>query len=322
MPTPTVYSSADASAPVCTGVSGPIPTLRACLVDGYGAKAGAGWTEAFTGTNKAVFRQGAGLQRYLRLDQSADTRTARVVSYDAMTDVDTGTDPMPTAAQVSGGLYLHGSATLDSVARPWLVIATSSVFYAFFYGSITDLDYPYGEVHLAFGDLLSPTVPSDAKHSFIVGSTSSTMPSGYNATHQALFAFSTSAAATGHYLRATYDQTGDSISIGKWPMQPIRYPGSRSGLSSPSGTVRALANPDALTQGLEISPFLAFQTSTYIGRGVFPGIWFTKHLISIQQLLAGAYYAAPGSALDGRQFRYVWSTSSGSLMIETTDGSW
>ena len=54
----TLYRSSDGSAPgaYSNTVSSLITILDACLVNGYGAKVAAGWTKAFTGTNKAAYR--------------------------------------------------------------------------------------------------------------------------------------------------------------------------------------------------------------------------------------------------------------------------
>ena len=47
----TVYRSTDAGAPLLTNSNGSlIAVLKACLVDGYGSKASAGWTAPFLRT--------------------------------------------------------------------------------------------------------------------------------------------------------------------------------------------------------------------------------------------------------------------------------
>lgn len=125
----TEYRSTDSGAPTLSGTAGSlIALLDACLVDGYGAKAAAGWTKNYSGTNKAVYRPSHGNRYYLRvLDDGSDgtqgARLARVRGYETMSDVDTGTGEFPTDAQVSGGLYMGKSSTLDSTARPWVVLA-------------------------------------------------------------------------------------------------------------------------------------------------------------------------------------------------------
>lgn len=104
-----VYHSTDSSAPVLSGQVGAlIGVLDAILVNGYGSKAAVGWTKAFSGTNMAAYKQSAGSnQLYLRVDDTNAT-DARVVGYETMSDVNTGTGPFPTATQQSGGLNRGG----------------------------------------------------------------------------------------------------------------------------------------------------------------------------------------------------------------------
>lgn len=60
----------------------------------------AGWEKVFSKTNVAVFRSLdiASSKMLLRVDDTA-TMQVRVVGYEAMTDVDTGSGPFPTTAQ-------------------------------------------------------------------------------------------------------------------------------------------------------------------------------------------------------------------------------
>src|SRR5690606_2349611 len=94
----TYYKSTDASAPAPTGQLGSlIALLDAILVTGYGSTPGAGWTEAFSGSDKAAYRMGSGRsQMYVRIDDSGPggqgPREARINGFEAMTDVDTGTN--------------------------------------------------------------------------------------------------------------------------------------------------------------------------------------------------------------------------------------
>ena len=124
------YRSTDASAPTLTGTTGSlISLLDACLVTGYGAKPAAGWTKAYTGTNLAAYRMGSGLtQYYLRVDDNAPgaggAREARLIGYETMSDVNTGTLPFPSTGQQ----YFRKSATLDGTARPWFLVADDRTF--------------------------------------------------------------------------------------------------------------------------------------------------------------------------------------------------
>ena len=84
------------------------------------------WSKPFAGTGKAVFRstdvQSSG--HFLRVDDSGTT-AARVVGYESMTDVDTGTGPFPTAAMVAGGGYVHKSTSANSSPVRYVMAADS-----------------------------------------------------------------------------------------------------------------------------------------------------------------------------------------------------
>lgn len=133
----TVYTSADASAPVLANANGSlIAVMKACLVDGYGAKAAAGWTRPYSGTNLAAFQQGAGGNgRLLRVSDSGnDTTGARriaVRAYEGMTAISTGTGPFPTVAMISGNgsSVSYRSASSSASAMPWRMYATQSFFH-------------------------------------------------------------------------------------------------------------------------------------------------------------------------------------------------
>jgi hypothetical protein len=95
-----------------------------------------GWTEAHTGTNKAIFARSdpAALTQLLRVDDSnsapATALDARVLMVESATDVDTFVNPSPTNAQVSGGGYWHkGQDT--TAAKRWALVGTSRGFYFF-----------------------------------------------------------------------------------------------------------------------------------------------------------------------------------------------
>jgi hypothetical protein len=139
MVAPTIYRSDDASAPVLSGTAGSlISVFDACLVNGYGAKGAAGWTKPFTGTNKAAFLMGTGgtsRRMYLRIDD-AGVNDGVVRGYDAMTDVDTGTEPFPTVGQVATGLYIKKSDAANATARPWIMLATPTQIFFLSYAQV------------------------------------------------------------------------------------------------------------------------------------------------------------------------------------------
>lgn len=167
----TVYKSSDASAPVLTGLAGSLITvLDACLVNGYGSKAAAGWTIPYTGTNKRVYRAPGGAQHYFRVDDTAVNATAlgreaQFRGYEAMTTVDAGTGPFPTTTQVTvSGLAIRKSDTVAATARTWVVVADSKTVYLF-------IDTPEftGYGGYCFGEIFSLKGAGDAYRSILIG---------------------------------------------------------------------------------------------------------------------------------------------------------
>lgn len=122
----TYYSSSDASAPSLAGTAGSLITvLDAILVAGYGSQPAAGWTKPYTGTNLAAFRSGAaaGDRIYLRVDDTG-AQEGRIRCYKTMSDVNTGTEPFPTVAQIAGsGLFVRKSAAASATVRQWACVA-------------------------------------------------------------------------------------------------------------------------------------------------------------------------------------------------------
>lgn len=91
--------------------------------------AAAGWSKVFSGTNLAVYKStdpmGTGM--YLRVDDTGTT-SCRVVGYEQMTDISTGTGPFPTAAQMSGGGYWPKSSLASAAAVSWVLVADGRQF--------------------------------------------------------------------------------------------------------------------------------------------------------------------------------------------------
>jgi len=168
----TTYASTDGSAPTLSGTNGSLITvLDAILVNGYGSKAAAGWSKAFSGTSKAAYRMGSSNQHYLRVQDdgpgAGTAKEARITGYESMSDVDTGINPFPTAAQGVGGVAMQvarKSATADATARAWVCIADSRTMY--FFAKTGDGATTY--LTFAFGDFYS-LIPSDPYRTFLMG---------------------------------------------------------------------------------------------------------------------------------------------------------
>lgn len=167
----TIYKSTDASAPVLTGENGKlVDLLTACLVNGYGSKAAAGWTREFTDTGKAVYRPGAGSRLYYRVNDAAagsgGAKEALVRGFEGMTDVDTGTGPFPQTAQsalTQNGYIIRKSATASNAARSWKVFADSRTAYVL----VSTGDVSGFSMGVMVGDIYS-YVPGDAYHGAVI----------------------------------------------------------------------------------------------------------------------------------------------------------
>lgn len=160
----TKYTSADGSAPTITRATGElIQLLDAVLVDGYGAKPAAGWTKSFSGTNKAVYRQGTGsTQRYLVVDDStnADYAGPGTTVFGAW-----------DATSISAQSRIFTRADANYMHKPdleWVMYANAKAFYLFTKrtGDAGDQG-PYDAFF--FGDIVSHYA-SDAGRCAIVGS--------------------------------------------------------------------------------------------------------------------------------------------------------
>lgn len=212
--TPIIYRSTDTSAPVLTGTVGAlVALLDACLVTGYGSKSPAGWTKPFTATNKAVFRPGAGPQHYLDVNDAAPNgtalaREAECQGFETMSAVATGTQAFPAAVTATA---IRKSATADSTARSWFLIADDRTFYLF--TNTGDLGgTPPSCCGFGFGEFYSLT-PSDTKKSFITGRTENSALASTDFPSLTVAALSQS--QTGLVVPRIYSGSGGPINCGK-----------------------------------------------------------------------------------------------------------
>jgi len=297
------YSSSDAGAPALRGNTPGdlINLLTKCLVDGYGSKAGAGWTKPFTGTNVAAFKQGAGSNgMYLRVDDTSTAtsyRRAAVVGYEVMTDVNTGSpQPFPTLAQRANGgsWFTHYSNGSVATPRPWMVIADEKFFWLLLntYPENGDSNYYYNEAY-AFGDII-PFKPGDTTHTCILFNDSDTSPNtsepypwqggDVNSTltrYRLVFArdYTNLGGPTTHGWHSDHQKGSTS-----WGNGSLQYP----------------HGPDG---GLYLAPVWVHnpQVSPYSVRGIMPGLWVPCHSPGI---LAQRQTVQGQGELAGKTFMY------------------
>lgn len=285
----TIKRHTDSGAPALNNTAGSMITLLDYLL-----VTTLGWTKPYTGTNLAAYRQPSGTnQFYLRVDDTGTT-AARVVGYESMSAISTGSGPFPTAAQMSGGLY-WGKAN-SSGDRPWLAISNGKIVYLF-------IAYNGTNYHgVGFGDF-ETYKSSDAYGTVIIGEASSPTT---NSVFQALSTSSTST-TSGHYIARPYTQIGSSLACGKFSNSIL----GGSGLGVPGMTY-----PAPIDGGLHQAPVWLSEATLGAGaRGLLPGIWNPLHS---KPLSHGDTFAGTG-VLSGRTFETVDQGTNGQLFIETSD---
>lgn len=304
----TIYSSTDASAPVLTDAAGSlVALLDACLVDGYGAKAAAGWTQEYTGSNKAAFKQGAGSGFYLRVQDDAPGtgagREARMTGYNTMSDVDTGVNPFPTAAQGVGGVAMvvcRKNETAVGTARPWIIFADARTVYVM----ISWNSGVYGS--FVFGDFYT-TAAGDTSNCLIVGRAAEA-GAGAAATGERLDVFSAiNAAVTASFISKTYGNTGASVLLSK----------HGDGQNSATLNVGIQQYPNGGDGGLYLSRVRVGESALANIRGWMRGYWHYCHA-ETNMVQTGDLFSGSGDYA-GRTFVCFKSGNSGIHVFETSN---
>jgi len=209
----------------------------------------AGFSKAFSGTNKAAYRSDdlVGTRLFLRIDD-ASTNYPRIRGYESMTDVDTGTGLFPTDAQISGGAYVYKATGTN---RPWKLMSDGRLIYCFL-NSQNDTNWMGGFV---FGDIVSYASPDAYGCVLISASGAGNSLDLYTMNY-----------VNSSYLARSYTQTGGSINS-------ARYSHGRN---------NALGNatqpyPAPVDNSLHLWPVEVWE-GTSLARGMMPGLWNPIHV--------------------------------------------
>ena len=304
----TVYRWDDPYAPKLSASPGAlINVLSACLVDGYGSKSGAGWTKT-VGTNVAAYRQGAlGSGMSLRVNNSVSSvGYARVVGYESMTDVDTGTNAFPTEAQIAGGLYMTLSNTTDATARPWVLAADSGRFYLWVGHNVTTttgLATVSYEPMYFFGDIISYK-PGDAFPTMLIANVTSSLSVNVMATTSLM-----GVTLGGHYMSRSHTSAVGAVQVGKYADTSISMSAIGNGGS---------AYPDPVTGSFRVGRIYVNAGTVGSTRGHLPGLWAP---LGIMVGAPGDTFSGAGNTA-GRSFLLLDSQNSGTrgrVALETSD---
>lgn len=269
----------------------------------------AGWAKTYTGTNKAAYKPSdvTATGCLLRVDDTGTTN-ARVVGYETMSDVDTGTGPFPTSTQLSGGAYWAKSSAANGTARPWILIADGRMFYlaiAYTNGSTTSYET------FAFGDPNS-TKSGDAYGCLITAS--STDQSGSSAgSNLSNYDRSDGTGVNGAcYMPRAYTGLGSAITVRK--MFP---PLSTSSLlfSGSSG----VPYPNSPNGGLYVVPHYIIEQVTVGLRASSPGYYCTPQNLGVTSF-ANKDSVTGVTGLSGRTLKAILSNT-GTSFVDIT-GPW
>lgn len=204
----------------------------------------------------------------LRVDD-AGTQSMRLVGYETMSDVNTGTNPFPTSTQVSGGAYWAKSTTADATERQWALAADGRSFLFWVaYGNSNGQT-----VVQAFGDFLSLKSP-DAYACYLSGALGA-----YHATTGSTYDFAysnTGSNGYGGWAVRGVSGLGSSQPMARGGCTPLGSTGWHSGYN----TTSLMAFPNPADNGLYVTPLILGELSpTQVYRGSFPGFFFAPQNI-------------------------------------------
>ena len=225
------------------------------------------WSKPFAGVNKAAFRstdvQASG--HYLRVDDSG-AATARMLGYEAMTDVDTGTGAFPTAVMASGGGYVHKSMVSSSAAVRYAMAADSrAVLWAIEPGSYNSTVNRVSNVR-GFGDSIAMAPSGDVWSSF-VSAAGLQASNGFDAGSLAGGAVSSGGTGSTCFPRA-FSAMGSSLYATAVPFTGVS--GATSGADSFAGSA-----PSTVDGQIKLSRvFLREQAAGSPPRCIVPGVLY------------------------------------------------
>lgn len=134
------------------------------------------WTKQYSGTNKATYKRGdvTATGCMLRVDDNVVGQSCRALMVQSATDIDTYTNPSPSAALIADGLGQYWSKGYNNAtAANWFVIADEKFFYLFVAGTSAAA---YFLLH-GFGDIVD-FKPASVLGCVIAGPASSAASTG------------------------------------------------------------------------------------------------------------------------------------------------
>lgn len=224
----------------------------------------AGWEKPFSGTNLAAYRSldVESTRMYLRVDDTGTTN-ARVVGYETMTDVNTGTGPFPTTTQISGGGWWPKANAANATARAWTLAADGKGFILHVHTAapipgISGVVWEFGDfASLKSGDAYACRLQC---HNADVSSATSSLPSHSD--------YCSSSTPAGAYLSRSFTTLGGSVA-GAHAVQGLFQ---NNGISGATANSFAPIYPNGPDNGLILVRKIIIEPSVCLrgyGRGLY-----------------------------------------------------
>lgn len=306
----TLYASTDASAPTLTGQADSLNNvLKACLVDGYGSKAAAGWTSPYydSSSKTRVFLTAGSPSAYLQVQDNGPTaggmREARIFGYETMSAYNVGTGLFPTAVQRANGFCVRKSASADATARAWWLLADDKRFYFFpITGDVAN------SCSMAFFGQFKSYKPDDDYRFMIMARIVENVATYTTAQEQGNYRQAGVASVGNLYAPRSYTGVGGSAAIG----QITDSAKAVISTGTPAGST-GLTYPNPADGGLYLAR--TWLNEVNVMRGEQPGIWQPMHNRPLNH--GDTFSGVEGLA--GRNFLCLWMAPGGCLFLETSD---
>lgn len=263
-----------------------------------------GWSKEFSGTNLAAYKSGdvAATACRLRVDDTG-TQSSRVVGYESMSDVNTGTGQFPTSSQVSGGAFWWKSDAASSATRPWVLIGDDRAFILWVGWSTNSAGF---SLTTFFGDFVSKKSP-DAFGCMLTGET--TTPTAALRTTDLQHSNNS---ASGVWIPRAYFALGSAVAATK-----NAYVNPNQGPNATSGNATGIGFPNAADNGIYLVPMYVIESSSL--RGVIPGIHYCP-MSGVAGVFNQRERVTGVTGLSGRSLR-VLNNSGGPAFVDVT-GPW
>ena len=228
-----------------------------------------GWSKIFSATNKAVYKStdSAASVGRIRVDDTS-AQQAQIRGYEAMTDVDTGTNPVPPSS-FSTTYGIVKSSTASSTARNWWVVADSRAIHFGIQSNAFSANYFSNMI----GDM-NTYKAGDAYGFAYAGQTTSTLAQTTDGIgHYSQFSGRGSTSQSGLYMLRNMNNTGAASLCAKWT--------SACGTGGSPGTNNSVAYPALSDNGVHlhrayISDCESQSNGLHQRRGDIPGIYYPE----------------------------------------------